>query len=54
MTSGMSRLEEKTLWVKYGMMTVDEEEWLEAETEGETRASHGAGVIYVDDGDVCI
>jgi hypothetical protein len=34
--------------------SVDDEEWLEAESEGETRAPHGAGVIYVDDGDVSI
>jgi len=34
--------------------SVDDEEWLEAEPEGETRAPHGAGVIYVDDGDVSI
>jgi len=34
--------------------SVDHEEWLEAEPEGETRAHHGAGVIYVDDGDVSI
>ena len=32
----------------------DDEEWLEAEPEGETRAPHGAGVIYVSDGDVSI
>jgi len=34
--------------------SVDDEEWLEAEPAGETRAPHGAGVIYVDDGDVSI
>jgi len=34
--------------------SVDDEEWLEAESEGETRAPHGAGVIYVDEGDVSI
>jgi len=34
--------------------SVDDEEWLEAEQEGETGAHHGAGVIYVDDGDVNI
>jgi len=34
--------------------SVDDKEWLEAEPEGETRAPHGAGVIYVDDGDVSI
>jgi len=34
--------------------SVDDEEWLVAEPEGETRAPHGAGVIYVDDGDVSI
>jgi len=34
--------------------SVDDEEWLEAEPEGETRAPHGAGVIYVDHGDVSI
>jgi len=34
--------------------SVDDEEWLEAESEGETRVPHGAGVIYVDDGDVSI
>jgi len=34
--------------------SVDDEEWLEAESEGETWAPHGAGVIYVDDGDVSI
>jgi len=33
---------------------VDDEEWLEAESKGETRAPHGAGVIDVDDGDVSI
>jgi len=32
----------------------DDEEWLEAESEGATLAPHGAGVIYVDDGDVSI
>jgi len=26
--------------------SVDDEEWLEAEIEGKTRAPHGAGVIY--------
>jgi len=34
--------------------SVDDQEWLEAELEGETRAPHGAGVIYVDDGDISI
>jgi len=34
--------------------SVVDEEWLEAEPEGETQAPHGAGVIYVDDGDVSI
>jgi len=34
--------------------SVDNEEWLEAESEGETWAPHGTGVIYVDDGDVSI
>jgi len=34
--------------------SVDDEEWLEAESEGETWVPHGAGVIYVDDGDVSI
>ena len=34
--------------------SVDDEAWLEAEQEGETRAYHGTGVIYVDDGDVSI
>jgi len=34
--------------------SVDDEEWLEAEPEGETQAPHGAGVIYVHDGDVSI
>jgi len=34
--------------------SVDDEEWLEAEPEGETRAAHGAGVIYVDDSDLSI
>jgi len=33
---------------------VDDKEWLEPEPEGETRAPHGAGVIYVDDGNVSI
>jgi len=33
---------------------VDDEEWLEAEPEGETQAPHGAGVIYVDNCDVSI
>jgi len=32
--------------------SVDDKEWREAEPEGETQAPHGAGVIYVDDGDV--
>ena len=32
--------------------SVDDEEWLEAEAEGETRAPHSAGAISVDDGDV--
>jgi len=34
--------------------SVDDEEWLEAEPAGETRAPHGAWVIYVDNGDVSI
>jgi len=34
--------------------SVDNKQWLEAEPQGETRAHHGAGVIYVDDGDVSI
>ena len=34
--------------------SVADEEWLEAEPEGETRAPHGAGAIYVDNGDVSI
>jgi len=34
--------------------SVDDEEWLEAEGEGETTAPPGAGAIYVDDGDVSI
>jgi len=34
--------------------SVDDEEWLEAEPEGETRGPHGPGVINVDDGDVSI
>jgi len=34
--------------------SVDDEEWLEAEPEGETRAPHCPGVIYVDDGGVSI
>ena len=34
--------------------SVEDEEWLEADPEGETRAPHGAGVIYVHDGDVSI
>ena len=34
--------------------SVDKEEWLGAEQEGETRAPHGAGVIYGDDGEVSI
>jgi len=34
--------------------SVDDEEWLEAESEVETRAPHGAGVISVDNGDVSI
>jgi len=33
---------------------IDEDEWLQAEPEGETRAPSGAGVIIVDDGDVSI
>jgi len=32
--------------------SVDDEEWPEAEPEGETRAPHGSEVIYVDNGDV--
>jgi len=32
--------------------SVDDEEWVEAEPEGKTRAHHGTGVIYVDDSDV--
>jgi len=34
--------------------SVDDEEWLDAKPEGETQAPHGAGVIYVHDGDVSI
>jgi len=34
--------------------SVEDEKGLDAEPEGETRAPHGAGVIYVDDGDVSI
>jgi len=34
--------------------SVDDEEWLGAEPEGENRAPHGAGVIYVDDCDLSI
>ena len=34
--------------------SVDDEAWLEAEPEGESRAHHGAGVIDVDDGNVSI
>jgi len=34
--------------------SVDDKAWVDAESEGETRAPHGAGVIYVDDGDVSI
>ena len=34
--------------------SVDDAEWVEAEPEGETQSPHGAGVIYVDDGDVSI
>jgi len=33
---------------------VEDEEWLEAEPQWETQAHPGAGVIYVDDGDVSI
>jgi len=33
---------------------VDDEEWLEAEPAGETRVPHGAGAIYLDDGDISI
>jgi hypothetical protein len=33
---------------------IDEDEWLQAEPEGSTRAPSGAGVIIVDDGDVSI
>jgi len=33
---------------------IDEDEWLQAEQEGATRAPHSAGVIIVDDGDVSI
>jgi len=33
---------------------IDEDEWLQAEQEGATRAPPGAGVIVVDDGDVSI
>jgi len=35
-------------------MSVDDEELQEAEPEGGTRAPHGAGVIYMDDGEVSI
>ena len=34
--------------------SVDDEEWLEAEPEGESWAPHGAGAIYVDDGYISI
>jgi len=34
--------------------SVNNEEWLEAEPEGETRAPHGARMIYVEDGHVSI
>jgi len=33
---------------------IDDDEWLQAEPEGSTRAPAGAGVIIVDDGDVSI
>jgi len=33
---------------------IDEDEWLQAELEGATRAPSGAGVIIVDDGDISI
>jgi len=34
--------------------SIDEDEWLQAEPEEETRAPAGAGVIIVDDGDVSL
>jgi len=34
--------------------SVDDEECVEAERDGETQATHGTGVIYVDDSDVSI
>jgi len=34
--------------------SVDDEKWLETEPEGETRAPHGGGVIYVNNGDLSI
>jgi len=34
--------------------SVDDEEWLVAEPEGDTLPPHGAWVIYVDDADVSI
>jgi len=33
---------------------IEDDEWLQAEPEGATRAPSGAGVIIVDDGDVSI
>ena len=34
--------------------SADNEEWLEAEPAGRTRAPPSGGVIYLDDGDVSI
>ena len=34
--------------------SVDNEEWREAEPEGQPQVPHGLGVIYVDAGDVSI
>jgi len=44
---GTREMQEEEEWI-------DEDEWLQAEPEGATRAPSGAGVIMVDDGDVSI
>ena len=43
----MREMQEEEEWI-------DEDEWLQAEPEGATRAPSGAGVIIVDDGDLSI
>jgi len=44
---GTREMQEEEEWI-------DEDEWLQAEQEGATRAPSGAGVIIVDDGNVSI